>query len=72
MYTCRVATAATAPPFWENLIFELVPKPGQLATNGVHYNIGGLLAHVVVEPNNGVSGPSGYEQQYNLKKDASL
>ena len=62
MYTCRVATAATAPPFWGNLTFELVPKPGQLATNGFHYNpwIGGL-AHVVVEPNNGVSGPSGYD-----------
>ena len=65
MYTCRVATAATAPPFWGNLTFELVPKPGQLATNGFHYYIGGLLAHVVVEPNNGVSGPSGYELQSN-------
>ena len=49
MCTCRVATAATAPPFWGNLTFELVPKPGQLATNGFHHYIGGLLAHVVVD-----------------------
>ena len=37
MYTCRVAAAATAPPFWGNLTYQIVPncKPGQLATNVV-------------------------------------
>ena len=61
MYTCRVATAATAPPFWGNLLNQIVPKPGQLATNGFRYDLGGLLAQVVAEPNNGVFGTSGYD-----------
>ena len=61
MYTCRVATAATAPPFWGNLVLMLVPKPGQLATNGFHSDLGGLLAQVTMEPNNGVFGTSGYD-----------